>query len=130
MHELVHERLRAGITVRLKYDVDLAKTALPRSRQRRPDFRGMMAVIVDHAYTVNRPSQLETTIHSAEVFKSRSNLLDADVKANAHGNRGRSVQHVVYSRHMEAKLAQTFSLKSHFEMAAGLVFTWAERTFT
>src|SRR5580700_4308828 len=64
MHEFIHERLRASITMRLEYDVNLAKTALPRGRQGCPNLGRMMPVIVNEAYPVNRASQLETSIHS------------------------------------------------------------------
>src|SRR5579872_286310 len=75
--EFIHKRLRASITMRLEYNVNLAKTALPRRRQRCPNLGRMMPVIVNHANSVSCAAQLETTIHSIKAFKSCTDLVDA-----------------------------------------------------
>ena len=105
MHKLVHERLRAGVTMRLEDDVNFAETALPRRREGGANLGRMMPVVVDHADSVNRASQLEATIHAAKVLKGCADLLDADVKTDANRNRRCGIQHVVHAGHVQTKFA-------------------------
>src|SRR5207302_1552608 len=74
--ELLQQRLRAGIAVRLEYNVYLSVVTLPRSGKSRLDLGGMMPVIVNDGHPCCMPAQLESPIHPPEAVQRTMNVLD------------------------------------------------------
>ena len=93
--------------MRLKDHVDLAKAALPGSRQRGANLGGMMAVVVDYADPRGLAAQLETPVHAAEFLQGHANVIRLDIEADSHRNGRRRVQNVVRARHVQAELTQS-----------------------
>src|SRR5262249_28250173 len=86
--------------------------------QRRPNFRRMVAVVVDDGHTVRGTANLKPAIHTAETCQSLSNTFEwnFELKANRDG-RGR-VQNVVRARNIQTKTAQVGSAILDLKLAA------------
>ena len=86
----------------LEDDVDLAVSALPRGGQRGANFGGMMAVVVDHADAGSLSLATGSGGRRRESSPARCESGRADVKADADGDRGGGIQHVVHAGNMQA----------------------------
>ncbi len=106
--ELFDQIARPRVPVRLKDDMNFAKPARPRRRQRGLNLRRMVPVIVNHAHARSPPAQLKAPVNSAELVEPGANRLHANIQPHAHRNRRRRIQNVVHSRHMQRELAQIF----------------------
>src|SRR5215831_3535387 len=71
--EFFQQIARTGVAMGLENDVDAPEAALPRGGQSGADFRGMVSVIVNHAYSGSMPAQLEAAVHATEIFESLAN---------------------------------------------------------
>ena len=78
--KFVHEIAGASVAVRLKYDMDFAEATLPGRRQRGANFGGMVAVVIDHADPGGLASQLESSVHTAEVFESAADVVGLECR--------------------------------------------------
>jgi len=90
--------------VRLEYDMNLAKSALPRRRQRRLDLRGMVPVIINHAHPSNPTTQLKPPVDSAKLIQSHADRVHRNIKPHPHCDGSRRIQNVMNPRHMQREL--------------------------
>ena len=65
--EIVHQRLRARVAVRLEQHVNASKAAGARGRERGANLGGVMAVVVDHGDAALRAAHLKAAVHAAEM---------------------------------------------------------------
>ena len=100
--------------------MNFAKATLPRRRQRRLNFGGMVAVIVDHTHSGCAPAQLKTPVNATELIKPGPDCFHFNIKADTDRNRRSSIQNVVHSRYMQGKLAQIFLAITHAKAAQWL----------
>ena len=115
--EFLDQIARARVPVRLEHNMNFAKPALSRRRQRRLDLRRMVPVIVYHAHARHPPAQLEAPVHSTELVERNADRLHLNIKPHPHRNRRRRIQNVVDSRHMQRELAQVFLAITHAKAA-------------
>ncbi len=81
----------------------------------------MVAVIVNHAYVGGAAAQLKTTIDAAEALQAFANEVRGNVQAHAHRHRGRGIEHVVVSRHLQVEIAQVLAPIVHLKVRRVLV---------
>src|SRR5437588_7061222 len=92
--------------MRLKDDMDLAVSTLPRRGESGANFCRMMPVIVNHGHASCVAANLKTPIHTAKVFEGLLNVRHGNVEPDADRNRCRRIQHVVHSGNVKAKFAE------------------------
>src|SRR5271168_3288522 len=96
--EIVHQGVRAGVAVRLEQHVNVSEAAGARGGQGRPDFGGMMAVIVDHGYAPFGAAYLKAAVDAAEPGQAFTNRFDRDFEFQSDGDRGGGVENVMGAR--------------------------------
>src|SRR4029077_7709764 len=79
------------VPMRLEHDMNLAKAALPRRRQRRLDLRRMVPLVVNDTNTRRPPAQLESPVNPAELVQARADRLHSNIQPHSHCNRRRSI---------------------------------------
>ena len=79
--EIVHQRLRPGVAMRLEENMNAAVAARPRGGQSRANLGGMMAVIVDHGDAALSAAHLEPAVHATETRQSLADGFDAGSRA-------------------------------------------------
>ena len=104
--KLLHQQLRAAVTMRLKNDVYALESALAGGGERRPDLSWMVAIVIDHSDTVRAPLGLKAAIHTVELLQGFADAVDRNVQSHSHGHGGGCIEHVVRARHAQAKLSQ------------------------
>ena len=102
--------------------MNLAKDALFRCRQRGPDLRGMMTIIVNHADSSRPPAQLESPVNPAKLVETRADCVHFYIQSHSYRDCRRSIEYVVHAWHMQGELAQIFFLITHVKSAQGLAF--------
>ncbi len=103
--EFIHQIASASEAVRLEDDMHAPKSALASRGQRRPNLRGMVSVIVDHADARRRAFELEAAIHTAKTVERRSDLVGRNVQRSAHCNCRCCVEHVVRTRNVQREFS-------------------------
>ena len=59
------------------------------------NFRGMVAVVINHRHAPCLALELEAAVHSAEARQRIANVILVETQPHAYGDRRGSVQHVV-----------------------------------
>src|SRR5579859_1195693 len=90
--------------------------ALAGRRQGGANFRGMVAVVVDHADFGGAAAKLKAAVDAAEVLQRLAYALGSDIKPDAHGHGCRSVQHVVTAGNAQVEIAQRLAPVLHGKM--------------
>ena len=112
--------MRPGEPVGLEDDVDLPVAALARRGQRGANLRGMVAVVVHHRNAARLAALLEAPVHAAKVAEPLGNLFRRNLKLVRDGHRGRGVQHIVASGHVQLEGPQRPARRVHQETRKAL----------
>src|SRR5258708_3877494 len=92
--------------MRLKDDIDLAVSTLPRRGESGANFCRMVPVVVNHGHARSLPSNLKSPIHTPEIFQRLLNIRYGNVESDADRNRCRRIQRVVHTGNVKAKFAE------------------------
>src|SRR5437764_12255153 len=92
--------------MRLKDDMDLAVSTLPRRGEGVANFCRMMPVVVNHGHARSLPANLKSPIHTPEIFQCLLNIRHGNVEPDADRNSCRRIQHVVHSVNVKAKFTE------------------------
>src|SRR5581483_3502420 len=68
--EFLHERLGAGVAMRLEDNVDAAVTALARGGKSGANFSGVMGVVVNDSDAAHLSLNVEAAVHAAKALQS------------------------------------------------------------
>src|SRR5712692_286890 len=117
--EFVPQMLRARVTVRLEEHQQAIELTNARGFERGADFGGVMAVIVDHGYVVDRAFNVEAPADSRESSEAIADQLRGHVQIKSDRCRSRGVAHVVDARRMkELENAEVVAFVSQAKFAA------------
>src|SRR5581483_9017623 len=117
--ELLHERLGAGVAMRLEDRVDAAVTALARGGKSGADFSGVMGVVVNDSDAAHLSLNVEAAVHAAKALQGCANIVRANVESDTNGNGCGGVPHIVSAGDVQAELAQIAIAKMDVEAAEG-----------
>src|SRR5947207_1734286 len=92
--------------MRLKDDMYLAVSTLPRRGESSANFCRMVSVVVNHGHARSLPANLKSPIHTPEIFKRLLNIRHGNVEPDADRNRCRRIQHVVHTGNVKAKFTE------------------------
>src|SRR5258708_27648606 len=101
--------------------MDALEPALARRSQSGADLRGMMAVVIDHAYAAGPAFVLEAAIDAGKVLQAFADAVRGNIQPDAHSHRGRGVEHVVVPRNLQMEFPQRSSVVLDGKMGVMLV---------
>ena len=103
--ELFHQRLQAGVAVRLHDRDDALLCALACCREDGADFGRVVSVIIDDDRAVRLPDMGEAAFDALETFESGNDCVVQYAELDGDGDRRQSVLNIVApgDRHMERK---------------------------
>ncbi len=116
--EIVQQRLRASVTVRLEQNVNALEAAGPRGRQRGANFGGMVAVIVDHRDAALRAAHLKAPVDAGEIAPGASRIVSTgNSSSRPTATAAAALSSVVRARHMHPETTQVAPAKFEMKLA-------------
>src|SRR5579862_6695744 len=115
--EIVHQGRGAGVAMRLEEHVNVAETAGAGGGERRSDFSGMVAVIVDHGDARDGAAHLKAAVDSGESGEGFANGVRRDFEFQAHGGGRGRIEDVMRAGNVQAETAQILAAQSEMKFA-------------
>ncbi len=114
--ELVLQRLRPRVAVRLKHDDDALAAGVLRGGERRADFARMMRVIVDHHVAIGAELDLEPPARAAKRLERLRDFRERHAELRGERDDRKRVAHIVPAGDVERDRAERLAVFQRAEM--------------